>query len=413
MAGLNVIVIGAGLGGLCLAQGLRRAGIEVAVYERDPSPYARGQGYRIHLGPDGNAALRECLPPDTYRLYTATCGRMTDDRPVLLDQWLVSLADADYTRRYASGDLTGHSIVDRLAFRQALTAGLTDVIYYGRAGARFAQTPQGRVVAHFADGGQVEGDVLVGADGAGSTVRRRYLPAAEPFDSGLRVIYGKAPLTDDLREALPRTVVEGFAIVAGPNRRSMALGGYEFREDPARVATELGFDIEFRETDDYLMWALGCPAGELPGGSAADAEALAATALDLTDGWHPAVRDAITASVPHSRRFLNVHSSAPVAAWPTSNVTLIGDAAHTMYPAGGATQVALRDAHLLVQALSAVADGTTPLLRAIGEYESAMHAYAWSAVRASYHMAERMGAVPWATAVSGPDRLSPAGTGLR
>ena len=32
---LRVLVIGAGLGGLCLAQGLRKAGVEVAVYERD------------------------------------------------------------------------------------------------------------------------------------------------------------------------------------------------------------------------------------------------------------------------------------------------------------------------------------------------------------------------------------------
>ena len=32
---LRVLVIGAGLGGLCLAQGLRKAGVDVAVYERD------------------------------------------------------------------------------------------------------------------------------------------------------------------------------------------------------------------------------------------------------------------------------------------------------------------------------------------------------------------------------------------
>jgi 2-polyprenyl-6-methoxyphenol hydroxylase-like FAD-dependent oxidoreductase len=34
---LHVVIIGAGTGGLCLAHGLKRAGISVAVYERDPT----------------------------------------------------------------------------------------------------------------------------------------------------------------------------------------------------------------------------------------------------------------------------------------------------------------------------------------------------------------------------------------
>jgi cation diffusion facilitator CzcD-associated flavoprotein CzcO len=43
----NVIIIGAGTGGLCLAQGLRRAGIGVAVYERDRTRRDGLQGYRV------------------------------------------------------------------------------------------------------------------------------------------------------------------------------------------------------------------------------------------------------------------------------------------------------------------------------------------------------------------------------
>src|SRR6266568_9036818 len=45
---LRVLVIGGGLGGLCLAQGLRKAGVDVAVYERDAGLSTRTQGHRIH-----------------------------------------------------------------------------------------------------------------------------------------------------------------------------------------------------------------------------------------------------------------------------------------------------------------------------------------------------------------------------
>ena len=63
LAPLHVIVIGGGIGGLCLAQGLKRAGISVAVYERDRTLTDRLQGYRVHINPSGSRALHACLPP--------------------------------------------------------------------------------------------------------------------------------------------------------------------------------------------------------------------------------------------------------------------------------------------------------------------------------------------------------------
>src|SRR5215470_10020965 len=72
---LRVLVIGAGLGGLCLAQGLRKMGMEVAVYERDTGLAVRTQGHRIHIDSRGEQALRECLPPSLYGLFLATRGQ--------------------------------------------------------------------------------------------------------------------------------------------------------------------------------------------------------------------------------------------------------------------------------------------------------------------------------------------------
>jgi 2-polyprenyl-6-methoxyphenol hydroxylase-like FAD-dependent oxidoreductase len=46
VSGLRVAVAG---GGLCLAQGLLKAGVDVTVYERDARLAARRQGYRLHV----------------------------------------------------------------------------------------------------------------------------------------------------------------------------------------------------------------------------------------------------------------------------------------------------------------------------------------------------------------------------
>ena len=58
----HVAIIGGGIGGLCLAQGLNKAGVSVTVYERDRTRTDRLQGYRIHISPKGSRALYECLP---------------------------------------------------------------------------------------------------------------------------------------------------------------------------------------------------------------------------------------------------------------------------------------------------------------------------------------------------------------
>src|ERR1700728_964777 len=70
----QVAIIGGGMGGLCLANGLKKAGISVAVYERDQSPDSRPQGYRIHINPQGSTALHECLPQHLWDPFRSTGG---------------------------------------------------------------------------------------------------------------------------------------------------------------------------------------------------------------------------------------------------------------------------------------------------------------------------------------------------
>ena len=58
----KVMIVGAGTGGLCLAQGLKQSGIDLSVFERDRTPTDRLQGYRLHISSDGARALEHCLP---------------------------------------------------------------------------------------------------------------------------------------------------------------------------------------------------------------------------------------------------------------------------------------------------------------------------------------------------------------
>src|SRR4051794_16490196 len=71
---LRVLIVGGGIGGLCLAQGLVKAGVRVAVYERDRSPDARLQGYRLNIEPVGSRALYRCLSPSNWRAFVALSG---------------------------------------------------------------------------------------------------------------------------------------------------------------------------------------------------------------------------------------------------------------------------------------------------------------------------------------------------
>ena len=75
-APLHVIIIGAGTGGLCLAHGLKRAGIERRRLRARPHVRPDGlHGYRVGIDPDGSRALHALLPPDLYDTFVATCAR--------------------------------------------------------------------------------------------------------------------------------------------------------------------------------------------------------------------------------------------------------------------------------------------------------------------------------------------------
>lgn len=378
---MKVAVAGAGVGGLCLAQGLAKAGLEVSVYERDSELSAGGQGYRLHI--DAWPALRACLPPDLYELCVATSGRPGTAVTVATK----GLRPLRRIEMGPGGDQGALSMpVNRQTFREILVARLDGVVEFGRSCAGFEQHPGG-ITIRFSDGSSADADVLVGADGVGSPVRRRYLPHARVEDTGVVCVYGRTPVTPQTRPLLPAPLRDGFTAVVG-GRVGMALGLLDFREPPPSAAARIAPDVRLSPAGPYLMWAVTAGARQFAPRRDRPAEltaaALHAAATRAIRRWHPDLVRLVELAAVAETSLVAVRTAVPVAAWQASRVTLLGDAIHAMSPArGSGANTALRDAALLASELAAAARGDKSLIRAVGDYERQMTDYGFAAVRAS------------------------------
>ena len=126
----HVMIIGGGLGGLCLAQGLKKAGISVAVYERDQTKDERLQGYRIHIEPIGNKALHDCLPPHLFEAYLRTSGDNADTGLLVSDEQLNTLVAFPVDAAKQADPLESSRSVSRITLHQVLLAELDEIVQF-------------------------------------------------------------------------------------------------------------------------------------------------------------------------------------------------------------------------------------------------------------------------------------------
>ena len=373
----EVVIIGAGIGGLCLAQGLRKAGIPVQVYERDTHPGSRWEGYRIAINADGAAALQACLPDPLWRAFLATSGR--GGRFTVLSSRLDPLFERaeDDDARFA---------VDRATLRRLLLAGLDDVVHFDARFDRYRVDGE-RVVAAFTDGRTASGDLLVGADGTGSPVRRQYLPHARVVDAGVGGLAVKLHLTDTTLGWLPERLRTGMNLITDGAGVALFTSIY----DPpagARAALEAATgpqpEVDFAP---YVLGALNAEPARLPADLARlDADALRALGDDLLAGWHPALRRMLAESEPASRGGLLFSVATETPPWPSTRVTLLGDALHTMPATGGlGGNAALHDARTLVAELA-----ERHWRAAVPAYEAELRAHGYAAVREALTIRDHM-----------------------
>ena len=161
-----------------------------------------------------------------------------------------------------------------------------------------------RVEARFANGARVEADVLVGADGIHSTVRRALFGPDEPRFTGCVAYRGLVP-AERLRDLALEVTAQ---VWMGPGRH--------FVHYFVRQRRLVNF-VAIVEQDTWTgeSWT--------DRGDVADAVA-------AFEGWHPQVRT-ILRSVDETYIWA-LFDRPPLARWSVGRVTLLGDACHPMVP---------------------------------------------------------------------------------
>ena len=375
-APLHVLIIGGGLGGLCLAQGLKKAGISVAVYERDQSALFHQQGYRISLKAEGSEALRACLPTHLFQLCVATAIH-TATRMIFLDDQL----QQKFARPLPDLPADSSFGVNRLTLREILLAELAEIVHFGKTFTRFEQAEHGQIRALFADNSVATGDLLVGADGTHSAVRKQLIPDAVIAGIG-SFIYGKTPLTARTLSQMPDVLIDSFNRMSNPAGIAMSVATCRKREEYALATARLAPAVHLTEVQDYFAWMLeGPPTRSGEQLRTADARTLHHLSLQMLQGWPVPLQQIVErANIPDTF-LVHLHSARPVQPWQTSNVTLLGDAIHTMSPGRGeGANTALRDAALLCQTLLEVGTQAKPLAQTKAQYETTMLRYGFEAV---------------------------------
>jgi 2-polyprenyl-6-methoxyphenol hydroxylase-like FAD-dependent oxidoreductase len=311
---MTAIVVGGGVGGLAAALALRRAGLAVTVLEAEPTPLEAGAG--LSLWPNAMHALGVLGVADQVQARGAVMDSHQTQR---WDGKVLGRANLDLHRRHGAPGICIRRSDLLATLRSALGP---EIVRTGATVTRLEHASRG-AAALVEGGGRVEATFLVGADGLHSLVRRS-LVRDQPRDLGAVAWRGVASLG-----------VKGGGLALGPQ----AHAGW------------LAVDSE------HTYWF--CCRNAVPGRRIAD---LRSELLELFGRWWDPVPTLIQATPGREILRHELYDRAPITAWGTGRITLLGDAAHPMSPgAGQGACMALEDAAVLASCIASVPDPTAAL----------------------------------------------------
>jgi salicylate hydroxylase len=320
----DVAIVGAGLGGLTAALALQRQGWRVRVYEQAPVLGEVGAGLSLSPGAGrglaslgvGPALLEASLPvPDIafvhYRTGERLAGALTPDTPP--DRGF------ETARHIHRADL--HAIL--------LAAVLANDPGAVQTGKRLERVEEGasHVVAQFADGEAAEAELLIGADGARSAVRRALFDDKPPIFAG-QIAY---------RCLIP---VDRAAPFLGGVNAMVSIGD---RRIFNRYLIRKG----------ALLNVIGIVQSDVWPEEGWNTPATVAEFKRAFEGFHASVLDLIDCAPTGHLIKWGLFVRPPIATWRAGRVVLLGDAAHPILPflgLGGA--LAIEDGIVLARALT-------------------------------------------------------------